>query len=221
MGPEHESYLDGSGNIMVWTGDGYMAVPIQLGASIRYIDHDWPGIAESSTSSAYDAVDCSSYIKDWDISVECEADHAADSFSYMMKIIEEKEKKMANIKYVHIDHVIFDGPATIVFWSDGTKTVVKCMDGDEFAYDVGIAMATLKKMLGDNYGGYKHDVRKAIDAELERQMRLEEKRKKTTKEDVLGLYKITNAIMSAFGITEDEAKTAIKKSVQGEAPNDC
>lgn len=25
----------------------------------------------------------------------------------------------------HIDHVIFNGPATIVFWNDGTKTVVK------------------------------------------------------------------------------------------------
>lgn len=25
----------------------------------------------------------------------------------------------------HIDHVIFNGPATIVFWKDGTKTVVK------------------------------------------------------------------------------------------------
>ena len=26
---------------------------------------------------------------------------------------------------LHIDHVIFNGPATIVFWKDGTKTVVK------------------------------------------------------------------------------------------------
>ena len=219
MGPEHESYLDGSGNIMVWTRDGYMAVPIQLDTPLRCIDHDWPGVTESSASFAYDAVDCSSYIKDKDISVECEVDHVADSFSDMMKIIEEKEKDMT-VKYITLDRVIFDGPATIVFWSDGTKTVVKCMDGDSYAYDVGIAMATLKKMLGENYGGYKHDVRKAIDAELERQMRLEAKQKKTTKEDILGLYKITNAIMSAFGITEDEAKTAIKKSVQGEASNE-
>lgn len=29
-------------------------------------------------------------------------------------------------------NVIFNGPATIVFWNDGTKTVVKCSDGDEY-----------------------------------------------------------------------------------------
>lgn len=28
-------------------------------------------------------------------------------------------------KVPHIDHVVFNGPATIVFWKDGTKTVVK------------------------------------------------------------------------------------------------
>ena len=155
------------------------------------------------------------YVDDWNISCTVDS-HVADGIKH---IIEEKEKDM-RLKYITLDRVIFDGPATIVFWSDGTKTVVKCMDGDSYAYDVGIAMATLKKMLGENYGGYKHDVRKAIDAELERQMRLEAKQKKTTKEDILGLYKITNAIMSAFGITEDEAKTAIKKSVQGEASNE-
>ena len=40
-----------------------------------------------------------------------------------------------------IKNVIFNDPATIVFWEDGTKTVVKCQDGDEFDPEKGLAMA--------------------------------------------------------------------------------
>ena len=50
-----------------------------------------------------------------------------------------------------IDHVIINAPATIVFWKDGTKTVVKCKDNDEFDPEKGIAMAFTKKVLGNNY----------------------------------------------------------------------
>lgn len=32
-----------------------------------------------------------------------------------------------------IDKVLFNPPATIVFWLDGTKTVVKCKEGEEFS----------------------------------------------------------------------------------------
>lgn len=32
-----------------------------------------------------------------------------------------------------IKKVIFNPPATIVFWLDGTKTVVKCKEGEEFS----------------------------------------------------------------------------------------
>ena len=49
--------------------------------------------------------------------------------------------------------VIFSGPATTILWKDGTKTTVKCQEGDEWAPDVGIAMCYLKKMLG-NKGNY-------------------------------------------------------------------
>ena len=47
--------------------------------------------------------------------------------------------------------VIFSGPATIVIWGDGSKTVVKCMDGDTYDKEKGFAMAYLKKMFG-KYG---------------------------------------------------------------------
>ena len=50
-----------------------------------------------------------------------------------------------------IKDVIFNDPATIVFWEDGTKTVVKVMEGDEFDPYTGLAQAISKKILGDDY----------------------------------------------------------------------
>lgn len=47
--------------------------------------------------------------------------------------------------------VIFNYPATIVFFSDGTKEVVQCRDGDWFDEEKGIAMALLKKAYGKAY----------------------------------------------------------------------
>lgn len=48
-----------------------------------------------------------------------------------------------------IRKVIFNDPATIVYWSDGTKTVVKCQEGDWFDPEKGLAMAISKKALGN------------------------------------------------------------------------
>ena len=57
-----------------------------------------------------------------------------------------------------IENVIFNGPATIVFWSDGTKTVVKC-NNDPYDKEKGLAMAIVKKFLG-NEGNYYNVFRK-------------------------------------------------------------
>lgn len=65
-----------------------------------------------------------------------------------------------------IKKVIFNDPATIVFWEDGTKTVVKCKDGDLFSYDMGIYAATLKKIFGESYSVYKKDVNHIIEEEI-------------------------------------------------------
>lgn len=50
-----------------------------------------------------------------------------------------------------IDKVIFNPPATIVFWKDGTKTVVKCKEGEEFSEWSGIALCLAKKLYGPNF----------------------------------------------------------------------
>lgn len=52
-----------------------------------------------------------------------------------------------------IKDVIFNDPATIVFWSDGSKTVVKTQNGEEFDPEKGLAMAIAKHSLGNN-GSY-------------------------------------------------------------------
>ena len=41
--------------------------------------------------------------------------------------------------------VIFNPPATIILWADGTKTVVKCKEGEEFDEWVGFITAYAKK----------------------------------------------------------------------------
>lgn len=52
-----------------------------------------------------------------------------------------------------IKKVIFADPATIIYWSDGDKTVVKCGENDKFDPEKGLAMAIAKKFF-DNSGFY-------------------------------------------------------------------
>lgn len=58
-----------------------------------------------------------------------------------------------------IKNVIFHNPATIVFWSDGTKTVVKCQYDDVYDREKGLAMAICKKVFG-NKGNYCNQLKK-------------------------------------------------------------
>lgn len=47
------------------------------------------------------------------------------------------------------ERIEFHDPATIVFWNDGTKTVVKTRHGDKFDKEKGLAMAIAKKVMGN------------------------------------------------------------------------
>jgi hypothetical protein len=63
------------------------------------------------------------------------------------------------VRVPNIKKVIFNDPATIVIWSDGTKTVVKCGENDIFDPEKGLAMAIAKKALG-NKGNYFNEIKK-------------------------------------------------------------
>ena len=56
----------------------------------------------------------------------------------------------ANSTKPAVKNVIFNDPATIIFWTDCTKTVVKCQEGDTYNRETGFVMAYLKKVLGND-----------------------------------------------------------------------
>lgn len=56
-----------------------------------------------------------------------------------------------------IKQVIFNGPATIVYWKDGCKTVVKCQEGAVNDHEKGLAMAVARHYLCDILGMSRYD----------------------------------------------------------------
>ena len=81
------------------------------------------------------------------------------------KYCDEDIEQTKNLYYglsLTIKDVIFNPPATIILWMDGTKTVVK--DQGEVFYDPekGMAMAVAKKAFG-NQGNYYNQFKKYID----------------------------------------------------------
>lgn len=68
---------------------------------------------------------------------EAHKDHDSEDFPQRTTYIPE-------IKRVH-----FNNPMTIVIWDDGTKTIVKCQEGDTYSKETGLALCIAKKSLGN------------------------------------------------------------------------
>jgi hypothetical protein len=49
-----------------------------------------------------------------------------------------------------VKRIVFNDPATIVFWEDGTKTVVKCSENETFNPYMGFCAAVTKRVYGNN-----------------------------------------------------------------------
>lgn len=73
----------------------------------------------------------------------------------------EKEARAA-MSTASIKNVIFAPPATIVYWSDGSKTVVKCSEKDVFDPEKGLAMAIAKRC-GGNKGSYYREIQNWVE----------------------------------------------------------
>lgn len=75
--------------------------------------------------------------------------------------------------------ILIQGTATIIWWSDSTKTVVKCQKGDKMDPEKGIAMCVMKKFMGTNetHSNYLDFAKDAI-AEYEKQQAAEKAKKK-------------------------------------------
>lgn len=96
-----------------------------------------------------------------------------DALRYVLKDAKERDKLYLNEKWrvirqkrekqiPEIKKVIFNKPATIVFWADGTKTVVKSQGKEKYDKEKGLAMAISKKVLG-NEGRYYDTFKKFLD----------------------------------------------------------
>jgi hypothetical protein len=100
----------------------------------------------------------------WAVELEKEDNMASGNVTVNFdgaKLVNDFNNAMRDMFIPVIDRVVFNGPETIVFWTDGTKTVVKCGEGEKFDAEKGIAMAFMKKCHG-NKGSYYNEIRKAI-----------------------------------------------------------
>ena len=76
-----------------------------------------------------------------------------DAIRYCYNDILSVEKYKASIELRvnipgMIDRVIFNDPATIILWKDGSKTVVKRSEDDIWDPEKGFCMAIIKKLYG-------------------------------------------------------------------------
>ena len=74
----------------------------------------------------------------------------------------EGKKTASATNTAAIKDVIFAPPATIVYWSDGSKTVVKCSEKDVFDPEKGLAMAIAKRC-GGNKGSYYREIQNWVE----------------------------------------------------------
>ena len=110
------------------------------------------------------------YLDRWDCSNKITSNAYRDVFNLFChaNFTNEKEKEKKDLAvdrnrvYIPaIKKVIFNNPATIVIWNNGTKTTVKCSERDEYSEEVGLAMCISKKALG-NKGNFNEVFKKHV-----------------------------------------------------------
>ena len=66
-----------------------------------------------------------------------------------IKTIKNGDNTMKNVD-IRVKNIIHNGPCTIVFWMDSTKTVVKLKEGDTYDPYAAFCIAVAKKLYGNN-----------------------------------------------------------------------
>ena len=76
----------------------------------------------------------------------------ASHISTVNKILNDEYKYSGKLPFinpdVYIKEVVYSDPATIIFWSDNTKTVCKCRYPDTYSKETGLTLCVLKKIFG-------------------------------------------------------------------------
>lgn len=117
-----------------------------------------------------------------------------DNYIYQQKVYNEDFIKQLDDafgkKSFEIKKVIFNNPATIILWKDGTKTIVKCGEHDIYDPEKGMAMAITKRALG-NKGNYYNKIKEWLPVDYS-PVQLDGALKKA----INSVYGLTSAIMS-------------------------
>lgn len=112
-----------------------------------------------------------------------------------------------------VEKVIVNGPKTIVFWNDGTKTIVSCREGEEFDIYTAFCAALAKKMFGST---------SRVKAILEDKLIIQEKKDKK-KSDTLANDDLLNELNKFIQMLKAElAKNVpeLRKIIEGGCEND-
>lgn len=81
------------------------------------------------------------------------ADDSIDALRYANNDILTTQKYWHFFNYndMKIQKVIFNRPATIILWTDGSKTIVKCAEDEVYDAEKGFAIAVCKKVFGSDF----------------------------------------------------------------------
>lgn len=112
-----------------------------------------------------------------------------------------------------IKDVIFNDPATIVLWADGTKTVVKCNGEQVFDPEKGLAMAIVKKYMGTNESKSNYcDIFKKWIPEVKEEVKKEEVKEESKKSSYDGVKLMTvKEFAKRAGVSESTIRSQISK----------
>lgn len=86
----------------------------------------------------------------WDYYISPEYDYSLSEYLESLDDYSRSSTLAKNSTDYRPKRVIFNPPATVVFWKDGTKTVVKSMEDDQFNPYYGFVCALAKKIYGSN-----------------------------------------------------------------------
>ena len=109
-----------------------------------------------------------------------------------------------------IKNVIFNNPATIILWNDGTKTVVKCREGEVYDPEKGLAMAIAKKFLG-NQGNYHDTFKKWLPKEEKKEKVKTDTITPTTVKHGRYGYATVKELAKKVGVSESTIRGQIRK----------
>ena len=154
-----------------------------------------------------------------DIKTRLNSEVKNDLYKYVENDIEQTKNLYYGLSLT-IKDVIFNPPATIVLWMDGTKTVVK--DQGEVFYDPekGMAMAVAKKAFG-NQGNYYNQFKKYIDIwEKKQEAEFTSSYANTVLDDIIEKFR-NSLTKTNYNTVSNEKRTKIDTKIVFEHRNDA